>query len=317
MAADDGEGGDTSADETPSGGSDSRGLQSLIHFATSLPGALLLTGFLMERFGVLGIVERMALAFREVSADFWTAVFWLVPFSIDYDPDILSTYALLVVPLLAEMYRGGLLRDRSRTDLYYYMTGLVAVFLIVSGYGAWGFIGDIYRVVGGMILTILLFTLIYLPFYLLGIAIFGYYANAILFAIAGYGFLLLWVVLWFLDVSLIGLIEGSFLPAWLRNLLVGVLELYSWQTMWSFLFALFTLVVLLAAPLTRAPLFVVAWVGVFFAANWFDAHVRPSVDDYLERLENSFCVDCRDAPGPLTWAENHGGDGCSRGSIRG
>jgi len=273
--------------------------RGLIQFATSLPGALLLTGFLMERFGILGFVERAALAFQRVSADFWKVVFWIVPFRIDYDPNILSTYVLLLVPLVVDLARGHLFRERTRQDAYFYLAGLVAVAAIVIGYDAWGFIADIYIVVGGILLTVLIFAAMYLPFYLLAVAMMGHFAASVLFSIAGYLFLAVWVILWFFDVSLIAMIEGSFLPKWLSNILVGVLEAYSFETMWSFLFAIFTLIVLLAAPLTRAPLFLVAWVGVFFAANWFDAEIRPKLDDYFDGLEDTCAAHCRDAGNAL------------------
>lgn len=271
-------------------------MRGFVQFATSLPGAMLLTGFLMERFGVLQVFEQLALQFQKVSADFWALVFWIIPFRIDYDPNILSTYTLLIVPVIFEACRGKLIYEYAPKDWYYYFAGLAAVALVVTGYEAWGFFAGIYQAFGLILLTVLTIFVLYLPVNLIWLAFFGVMGMFVVNQCLSFIFGVILIVFWFLDANLADVVLSSGLPGWIKEPIANMINLYSWSTLASFFFALFTLMVLAAAPLTKAPLFVVAWVGVFFAASWFDTHVRPVLNDYLNGLSSAQIIRPDDAP---------------------
>jgi hypothetical protein len=266
------------------------GLKSFISFVLSLHAALLLTGTLIEKFGVIELLSRITLKFREVSAAIWAAVLSLVPFRIDVNPDILSTYTLLTIPLIIHMFFKS--EKPGRHPVLWYLAGLISVGMIIYGYDTWGYVVQLWvgtlKLIGAALPVSIVFTLVFLAITIIFIAVGG--ANglvvaAILSPVITGVLLAAWAIASLSGYSVIDWLEnGGLGTGWFGQAALAYVRLISLKGYGGMLLGLVTLFLLFLAPLTRAPVFLVSWTAMFFAADWFARVVQPQIEGWIDAL---------------------------------
>ncbi|MEL6168711.1 MAG: hypothetical protein AAFR35_08460 [Pseudomonadota bacterium] len=273
-------------DETPEAKPKRGGgpLSGMTQFLFGLPAALLLSGFLFERFGVLSLIEQAALQFRRISADFWEAVLGFLQFRFAYDPDILSIYTILIGSSVGLIFQKSEVDDQKQ--VMWYGLAFVSMLLIVTGYDGWGFVVTLATFFGGVLLTVLIYIILVLPFVLIGAAVSGW-EGAMQVSRVLKGAATILVLAFLLGLDVVGWLERAPLPAFISGPLIGLLGLYTFETLGRVLLAFLTLIVIFVAPFSRMPVVIVAWVGVFFLADWFDHTILPVLETYLDAGEGS------------------------------
>lgn len=259
----------------------------VIGFISNLPTALLLTGVLADRLGLIELVGQLVLKFRHASNWFWSKISALLPFDILLNPDLLSTYSLLIAPLFFKYI--AKLKFMSKTSVpfagWWYFTGLLSVIAIVTSFQTWSFIASLFTFSIGLYISVVVISLMSLPLHLFLFASLGIFEARILVMCIWLLLLIVWAFASALGFSLIEAIEGvDWLWEWLRNSVIGYLRFYTWDGIFSVLFGFITVALIFLAPLTRAPVWVVAWTVMFFSTDWFLRKVLPSIQLWLDQL---------------------------------
>jgi hypothetical protein len=291
-------------------------VRSFLSFLYGLPAALLLTGVLIEKFQIIKLLEALALRFREVSAEIWRVLFLLLDFKFDYDPDVLSTYTLLLGPLVVKAVVGivkfgtadagdgapsednaGQATESARSKragswLYWYVAGLLSIAVVITGYGTWGYIADVFENVWILWYSAYYFGLIYLglilTFALLLLPVMrgdAILAAFLLGGIVSSGLIVTWAVASLFGFSLISRLEaGALGENWFADTMLSYARLVSLDGLRTVYFGLATLLLLVLGPISRAPVYVVAWVGMFYVADWYGQDVHPAIESWLDEL---------------------------------
>lgn len=249
-----------------------------LQFFLAFPAAMFLTGALMERFQVLSLLASIALKFRAVSAAIWDALFTFMNLKISYNPDILSIYFLLLIPVVVDYFRGKFSFGKEDNILHWYLCGCIAIVLIFTGYQIWAHVFETLINMAKLSLAGFWYSLIIvIPVYIIFNLIFKNPVKAVCFS---WLFLLVFAIML---IALNALEINLFAFIGLPNNIANTLENYMrWETFALSIFWIFSIILFLIAPFTKTPIFVVVWTIMFIISDWFSRGPLPAIKEWIE-----------------------------------
>lgn len=260
---------------------------SIAQVLSGLPAALLLTSAIFDRLKILSIATEIALKFREACREFWKFLFELVGIDWQVDPDILSVYTILAVPAILSIWRPPKVGPLSMTPegCIWYSLSLASVFTIIVAFGTLPYFLDLVGLLG----ILAFFNIVMLTIGFLAIS--DILPKRLALVIGS-----LWLVLTLslLIVSLGGILGWVDVVGFAKShgpasgigqwIILSGATLLTIDGTNSVLLGLASAFLVLFAPRSRVPVFVVSWTLFLTAAHRFEQDIYPAIQAWTDTL---------------------------------